>query len=148
MAVAAPLAARSEVVRAGGAEFSGFRTYWAETRDGCQPMVSFRIANTSAGDIRPMAFRLEVVDRDTMSVFASGSASVASGGIPPGRSKDVAIGGDRDISAHDCLGDMHEMAFSAIHFAVRLAATLGGESAGLELMRDQPMTEDRVPARN
>jgi hypothetical protein len=59
--------------------------------------------------------------------------------LPPGGATDVVIGGDHDISAHACLGDMHEGAFSGIHFAVRLSATGGGEPS--TLVRDEIMSE-------
>jgi hypothetical protein len=144
-AVAAQAVAQSDVVRAGGAEFFGFKTYWAEKRDGCQPMISLKIKNPSSGDLGPIALRLDVVDKDKNAVFARGLASVASTELPPGRTKDIAVGGDHDITAHECLGDMHEMAFSGIHFAVRLTATAGQDPAGAEIVRDEPMRDELVP---
>jgi hypothetical protein len=148
MALAAPGVAQSGVQRAGGAEFSGLKTYWAEKREGCQPMIAFNIKNASSGAIGPIELRMEVVDKDTKSVFAGGAASVPSTGLPPGQIKEIAIGGDHDIAAHDCLGDMHEMAFSNIHFTVRLTATVGQDRMSVDVARDAPMTQERVPAQD
>jgi hypothetical protein len=132
----------------GGAAFSGFKTYWAQRPDGCQPMAAFEITNTSSGNIGPIEVRLEVVDRDKGSVFAAGAASVPSSELPPGRVKQIAIGGDHEISAHDCLGDMHEAAFSSIHFAVRLFARASQDAASAEVVRDAPMQEALVAAQD
>jgi hypothetical protein len=143
ISLATPAGAQSNL-RVGGAEFSGFKTYWAEQREGCKPMISFKIKNTSSGDIEPIEFRMEVVDKDRGAVFAGGSASVPSTEVPPGHTKEIAIGGDHDITPHDCLGDMHESAFSTIHFAIRLTATAG--QASVEVVRDEPIKEELVPA--
>jgi hypothetical protein len=137
--------ARSDVPRAGGAEFSGFKTYWAEKRESCQPMISFKIKNTSSGAIGPISVRMEVVDKDKGSVFAGGLASVPSAELPPGNSKEIVIGGDHEIAPHDCLGDMHETAFSTIHFAIRLTATAGEDPTSVEILRDEPMKDELVP---
>jgi hypothetical protein len=147
-ALATLAVAQSDVSRAAGAEFSGFKTYWAEKREGCQPMISFKIKNISSEDIGPIDFRMEVVDEDNKTAFAHGTASMPSGDLVPGHTKDIAIGGDHDISALDCLGDMHQTAFSTIHFAIRLTATVGRGSASAEIVRDEPMKEERVPAQN
>jgi hypothetical protein len=87
---------------------------------------------------------MTVVDNDAKSVFADGAASVPSADLPPGGTKAVIIGGSRDITAHDCLGDMHETPFSTIHFVVRLTAAIGQDSTRIELIADAPMTEDRT----
>jgi len=136
--------ARSDIVRVAGAEFFGFKTYWTEKREGCQPMISFQIKNTSTGSIGPIAFHMTVVDNDAKSVFADGAASVPSADLPPGGTKAVIIGGSRDITAHECLGDMHESPFSTIHFAIRLTAAIGPDPASIEIVADAPMTEDRT----
>jgi hypothetical protein len=147
-AVAAPAVAQSDVPHAGGAEFFGFKTYWAQKREGCRPMISFKIRNTSSGDVGPIEFRMEVVDNDKKSVFADGLASVPSTDLPPGQTKEIAIGGDHDITPRQCLGDMHEMAFSGMHFAIRLTARVGQDPACVEIMRDAPMQEERVPVQD
>jgi hypothetical protein len=146
--VATQALAQSDVVRAGGAEFFGVKTYWAEKREGCQPMISLKIKNPSSGDLGPIALHLDVVDKDKNAVFARGLASVPSIDLPPGRTKDIAIGGDHDITAHECLGDMHETAFSGIHFAVRLIATAGPGAASVEIVRDEAMKEELVREQN
>jgi hypothetical protein len=148
MALTASAVAQSDSPRAGGAEFFGFKTYWVEKREGCQPTISFNIKNASSGPIGPIEFSMEVVDKDKKSVFAGGLASVPSTDLPPGHTKAIAIGGDHDITAHDCLGDMHEMAFSTIHFAIRLTATVGQDPKSVEIARDEPMKEERVPAQD
>jgi hypothetical protein len=140
--------AQSDVPRAGGAEFSGFKTYWAEKRESCQPMISFMIKNTSSGAIGPIRVRMEVVDRDKGSLFAGGLVSVPSAELPPGSAKEIAIGGDHQITPHDCLGDMHETAFSTIHFAIRLIATAGQDPTSVEILRDEPMKDEVVPAQD
>jgi hypothetical protein len=147
-ALAAPAVAQSDVAHAGGAEFFGFKTYWAQKREGCRPMISFKIRNTSSGNVGPIEFHMDVVDTDKKSVFAGGLASVPSTELPPGETKEIAIGGDHDITPRDCLGDMHEMAFSGIHFAVRLTATVGQDSTAVEIVQDAPMQEERVPAQD
>ncbi len=147
-ALATPAVAQSEVPHAGGAEFFGFKTYWAQKREGCRPMISFKIRNTSSGDVGPIEFHMEVVDNDKKSVFAGGMASVPSTDLPPGQTKEIAIGGDHDITPRECLGDMHEMAFSGIHFVIRLIATVGHDPVGVEIVRDEPMEEDRVPTQD
>jgi hypothetical protein len=43
---------------------------------------------------------------------------------------------------------MHEVAFSAIHFAVGLTASVGPGHVSVELAHDAPMQEDRVAAPN
>jgi hypothetical protein len=144
-AVATQAVAQSDVVRAGGAEFFGFKTYWAEKREGCQPMISLKIKNPSSGDL---GLHLDVVDKDKNAVFARGQASVPSTELPPGRTKDIAVGGDHDITTHECLGDMHEIAFSGIHFAVRLTATADPAAAGVEILRDEAMKEELVREQN
>jgi hypothetical protein len=148
LTLAAPAVAQSDAPRAGGAEFFGLKTYWAQKREGCQPMVSLKIKNTSSGGIGPIQFRMEVVDMDNKSVFASGSALVSSSDLPPGHAQEIAIGGDRDIMPRDCLGDMHEMAFSNIHFAIRLTATVGQDPVAVEIARDEPIKEERVPSQS
>jgi hypothetical protein len=147
-ALATSAAAQSGILRAGGAEFLGVKTYWTEKRDGCRPVISFQVKNTSAEEIGPIEFRLEVVDTDSHSVFARGEASLASSDLPPGRSREIAIGGDRDITPLDCLGDMHQIAFSGIHFTVRLNATIGKDAEHGKIAWDTPMSEERVPAQN
>jgi hypothetical protein len=144
-ALATPSIAQSDVAQAGGAEFFGFKTYWANKREGCQPVIAFKIRNASSGDVGPINFRMEVLDSDKKSVFAGGAASVLAADLPPGRTQEIAIGGDHDITPRDCQGDMHQMAFSGIHFAVRLTATVGQDPASIEIVRDEPMTEERVP---
>ena len=139
VALATGAVAQSDVPRAGGAEFSGFKTYWAEKRESCQPMISFKIKNTSPGAIGPIGVRMEV---------ASGLASVPSAELPPGNSKEIAIGGDHEITPHDCLGDMHETAFSTIHFAIRLTATTGQDPTSVEILREEPMKDELVPAQD
>jgi hypothetical protein len=148
MVLSVSAAAQSDIVRAGGAEFSGFNTYWTEKHEGCQPMISFTVKNSSSGDIGPVEFRMEVVDNDRKSVFAGGSASMSSTDLPPGHTKEIAIGGDHDITLHDCMGDMHEAPFSSIHFAIGLSAKIGHDSASVEIVRDQPMKGESVPAKN
>jgi hypothetical protein len=149
IALATPAVAQSDVARAGGAEFSGFKTYWAEQREGCQPMIAFTIRNGTSGDIGPVKVRMEVVDTDNKSsVFARGLASVPSADLAPGHARKIAIGGDRDITLHDCLGDMHEAPFSSINFVVRLTAEVARDPSPVELMRDQPMKNESMPAPN
>ena len=145
VALATSAIAQSEVPRAGGAEFSGFKTYWAEKRESCQPMISFKIKNASSGAIGPINVRMEVVDKDKGTVFAGGLASVPSAELAPGNAKEIAIGGDHEIAPHDCLGDMHETAFSTIHFVIRLTATAGQDPTSVEILRDEPMKDELVP---
>ena len=146
LASAGPACAQSDVARAGGGEFSAFKTYWAEKREGCTPMISFTIKNVSSGAIEPIEVRMEVLDKDKKSVFAGGSAAIAD--LPPGGTKDIAIGADHDITSRDCIGDMHQIPFSDVHFAVRLSATVGHNASNVEILPEQPMKPDRVPARN
>jgi hypothetical protein len=145
LASAGPACAQSDVARAGGGEFSAFKTYWAEKREGCTPMIAFTIKNVASGAIEPIEVRMEVLDKDKKSVFAAGSAAIAD--LPPGGTKDIAIGADHDITSRDCIGDMHQIPFSDVHFAVRLTATVG-HNASVEILPEQPMKPDRVPARN
>lgn len=146
--LAAPAVAQPETVRAGGAELSSFSNYWIEKPEGCQPMISFTIKNVSSGDIGPVEFRLQIVDNDKQSVFAGGSASVPSADLRPGHSKEIVIGGDRDITLHDCMGDMHETPFSSIHFAVQLTAKVGQNPASIKVVREEPMKDETVPSQN
>jgi len=146
LASAGPACAQSDVARAGGGEFSAFKTYWAEKRESCTPMISFTIKNVSSGAIEPIEVRMEVLDKDKKSVFAGGSAAIAD--LPPGGTKDIAIGADHDITSRDCIGDMHQIPFSDVHFAVRLTATVGHNASNVEILPEQPMKPDRVPARN
>ena len=146
--LAGPACAQSDVARAGGGEFSGFKTYWAEKREGCRPMISFRIKNVSSGAIEPIEVQMEVLDKDKKSVFAGGSAAITPADLPPGGTKDIAIGADHDITSRDCIGDMHQIPFSDIHFAVRLTATVGQNPTHVEILPEQPMKQDRVPARD
>jgi hypothetical protein len=146
IAIATPAVAQSDTSHAGAAEFVGFKTYWAEKREGCQPMVSFTVKNASSGDIGPIDVHMEVLDKDKKSVFARGFASLPSADLPPGHAKEVVIGGDHDIAPRDCLGDMHEAAFSDINFAVRLTTTIGQDHESVEILRDAPMREERIPA--
>jgi hypothetical protein len=146
LASAGPACAQSDVARAGGGEFSGFKTYWAQKREGCTPMISFKIKNVSSGAIEPVEVRMEVLDNDKKSVFAGGSAAIAD--LPPGGTKDIAISADHDITSRDCIGDMHQIPFSDIHFAVRLTATVGHNPTNVEILPEQPMKQDRVPARD
>jgi hypothetical protein len=148
LASAGPAGAQSDVARAGGGEFSSFKTYWVEKREGCKPMVSFRIKNVSSGAIEPIEVRMEVLDKDKKSVFAGGSAMIAPADLPPGGTKDIAIGADHDITSRDCIGDMHQIPFSDIHFAVRLTATVDHNATNIEILPEQPMKPDRVPARD
>ena len=148
LTLASPACAQSGTARAGVGEFSGFKTYWAENKDGCKPMISFKIKNVSSGEIGPIDVHMEVLDKDKKSIFASGSATVTPADLPQGGTKDIAIGGDRNITARDCLGDMHQPAFSEIHFAVRLTATLGHDANRVEIFPEQPIKEERVPARD
>ena len=108
-------------------------------------MISFSVKNISSEDIGPIKFRLEVVDKDKGSVFAGGAAVVPSSELPPGHTKEIAIGGDHEITPHDCLGDMHEAAFSTIHFAVRLTATAGDDPANIEIVQEEPMKDGACP---
>ena len=147
LASAGPACAQSDVARAGGGEFSGFKTYWVEKREGCKPMISFKIKNISSGAIEPIEVRMEILDKDKKSMFAGGSAAIAPADLPPGGTKDIAIGADHDIPSRDCIGDMHQIPFSDIHFAVRLTATVGPNSTKVEILPEQPMKEERVPAR-
>jgi hypothetical protein len=146
MALVTPAVAQSDVARAGGAEFFDFKTYWAKKPEGCQPMITFKMKNPSSGEIGPIKFSMDIVDKDNGSIFARGLASMPSTELPTGQTKEIAIPGDHDITQHDCLGDMHEVAFSTIHFAVRLTATAGQDPVGVELMQDVPMKDELVPA--
>ena len=146
--LALPAFAQSDAPRVGVAAFSGFKTYWADRRDGCRPMVSFTVRNDSSETMGSIDIRMEVLDKDKGAVFAVGSATVASAGLPPGESADAAIGGDHDITSRDCRGDMHQSPFSAIHFTVRLTAKIGQDQADVEIVRDEPMTQQRVPAKD
>jgi len=148
VASAGPACAQSDVARAGGGEFSNFKTYWLEKRESCKPMVSFRIKNVSSGAIEPIEVRMEVLDKDKKSVFAGGSAMIAPADLPAGGTKDIAIGADQDITSRDCIGDMHQIPFSDIHFAVRLTATVDHNPTNIEILPEQPMKQDRVPARD
>jgi len=147
-ALATAAIAQSEVPNVPGVAFSGFRTYWVQKRDGCRPVIAFNVRNTSDRDIGAIEFRMEVVDNDKNALFAGGMASVPAGELPPGHSRDLAIGGDHDITAHDCLGDMHETAFSGIHFVVRLSAKSGHDAASVEIVRNEPMTEALVASQD
>jgi len=140
--------AQSEPARAGGGEFSSFKTYWAENKEGCQPMISFSVKNVSSDAIGPIEIRMEVLNKDKKSIFASGSATLTPGDLPRGGTKNIAIGADHSISARDCLGDMHQPPFSGIHFAVRLTATLSHDPNGIEIFPEQPIKEESVPARD
>jgi hypothetical protein len=140
--------AQSEPARAGGGEFSSFKTYWAENKEGCQPMISFSVKNVSSGAIGPIEIRMEVLDKDKKSIFASGSATLAPADLPRGGTKNIAIGDNHSITARDCLGDMHQPPFSGIHFAVRLTATLSQDPNGIEIFPEQPIKEERVPTRD
>jgi hypothetical protein len=146
LALALPAFAQSDAPRVGGAAFSGFKTYWADRREGCRPMVSFTVRNVASEPVGPIDIRMEVLDKDKDAVFAGGSATVAAAELSPGRSADIAIGGDHDITPRDCRGDMHQSPFSAIHFTVRLSARIGQDQAGVEILRDEPMTQQRIPA--
>ena len=146
MAVATPAFAQTDISRAGAVELFGLKTYWVKKPDSCQPMISFRIRNTSSEDIGPIEFHMEVVDKDKASIFANGFASIPLSDFPAGHTREMIIGGDHDITPRDCLGDMHEAAFSAIHFAVRLTATVGPDRTGVKVVREEPMKEERVPA--
>ncbi len=148
MALATPTFAQSDIARAGGAEFFGFKTYWADKQDGCRPMVSFTVKNVSSTALGAIDFHMDVVDKDQNSVFASGSASVAADDLPPGQIRDFAIGVDRPITPRDCRGDMHQSPLSGIHFSVRLTAKIGADPTGVEILPDAPMTQTRVPAQN
>ncbi len=148
VALATGAVAQSDVQRACGAEFSGFKTYWTQKRESCQPMISFKVKNTSSGAIGPIKVRMDVVDKDKGSVFASGLASVPSAELPPGNAKEIAIGGDHEIAPHDCLGDMHEAPFSTIHFVIRLTAMAGQDPTSVEILRDEPMKDEVVPAQD
>jgi hypothetical protein len=141
---ASPAVAQSS----GGAAFSGVRTYWAEKREGCQPLVAVTVKNVSAATIGPIGLRMEVIDTDTKSAFARGEASVPATELPPGRATTITIGGDRDITPLDCLGDMHEAPFSTIHFAIRLTATIGADPAIVQIAAAEPMSDQRVSAGN
>jgi len=140
--------AQSEPARAGGGEFSSFKTYWAENKEGCQPMISFSVKNVSSGAIGPIEIRMEVLDKDKKSIFAGGSATLTPADLPQGGTKNIAIGADHGITARDCLGDMHQPPFSGIHFAVRLTATVSHDPSGIEIFPEQPIKEERVPERN
>ena len=146
--LASPALAQSETARAGGGEFSGFKTYWAEHREGCQPMISFSVKNINSDTIEPIEIRMEVLDKDKKSIFASGSATLTPADLPRGGSKNIAIGADHSITARDCLGDMHQPPLSGIHFAVRLSATVSQDPNGIEIFPEQPIKEERVPARD
>jgi hypothetical protein len=136
--------AQSGTLFGGKAAVSDVKTYWSEKRDGCQPMISFLLKNISAKDTGPIKFRLEVVDKDKGSVFARGSVVVLLSDVPPGHAKALTIGGDHVITPHDCLGDMHEAAFSTIHFAVRLTATASDDPAGIDVLEDEPMKDELI----
>jgi len=146
--LANPALAQLETARAGGGEFSGFKTYWADNNEGCQPMISFSVKNVSSSAIGPIEIRMEVVDKDKKSIFASGSTTLTPADLPRGGSKNIAIGADHRITARDCLGDMHQPPFSGIHFAVRLTAMLNHDPSGIEIFPEQPIKEERVPARD
>lgn len=148
MASVATAAAQSDVRHSGGAEFSSFKTYWLEKREGCQPVISLKIKNTSSGLIGPIGLRMEVVDKDQKSVFAVGLASMPSIDLPPDHTREIAIAADRTITPRDCLGGMHEAALSTIHFAIRLTATVGQDPVSVEIVRDEPMSEERVPTQD
>jgi hypothetical protein len=148
VALATSASAQSDVPRVGGAEFSGFKTYWAQKRESCQPMISFKIKNTSSGAIGPIRVHMEVVDKDSGSIFAGGLALLQATELPPGNAKEVVIGGDHEIAPHDCLGDMHETAFATVHFVVRLTATAGQDPASVEILRDEAMKDEVVPAQD
>ena len=100
--LAVPAFAQGDVPRVGGAAFSGFKTYWADRREGCRPMVSFTVRNDSSELVGPIDIRMEVLDKDKGAVFAGGTATVASAALPPGQGAEVAIGGDHDITPRDC----------------------------------------------
>jgi hypothetical protein len=138
--------AQSEVSGPRGAAFFGFRTYWAQKRDGCRPMLALKVRNASSAALGPIELRMQVVDTDRGAVFANGLASVPSGELPPGQARDIVIGGDHDITAHECLGDMHETAFSGIHFVVRVSARAGQDAASVEIVGNEPMTDVLRPA--
>jgi hypothetical protein len=140
--------APSGTARADGAEFFGFKTYWADKPDGCRPAVSFKVKNVSSAELGMIGFRMDVLDKDQNSVFADASASVAAGDLPPGQIRDVAIGVDRAITPRDCRGDMHQSPLSGIHFSVRLIAKIGADPNGIEILPDEPMTQIRVPTQN
>lgn len=146
--LASPALAQSDTARAGGGEFWGFKTYWAQSREACRPMISFSVKNASSGPIGPMEIRMEVVDTDKKAKFAGGSATLAPADLPPGATKDIAIGADQSISSRDCVGDMHQPPLSGIHFAVQLSATVGQDPKGIEIFPQQPIKEQLVPARN
>src|ERR1700761_8817687 len=89
--------AQSYLPRFGNAEFSGFKTFWVQKPEGCQPMISFNIKNISSGAIGPIRVLMDVVDKDRDSVFAGGVIVVPSDELPPGKAKEVVIGGDHEI---------------------------------------------------
>jgi hypothetical protein len=148
LSLASPALAQSATARAGGGEFSGFKTYWAQSREGCRPMISLSVKNVSSGTIGPIDIRMEVVDTDKKSKFASGSATLTPADLPPGGTKNIAIGADQSISSRDCLGDMHQPPLSGIHFAARLTATVSHDADGVEIFPAQPMAEERIPTPN
>ena len=88
-------------------------------------MISFNIKNASSGPIGPIEFRMEVVDKDKKSVFAGGLASVPSIDVPPGHTKRNRHRRRPRHHGPRPPGDMHEMAFSTIHFAIWVTATVG-----------------------
>jgi hypothetical protein len=146
--LASPAFAQSEPARAGGADFSGFKTYWAQSREGCRPTISFSARSNSSGTMEPIEIRMEVRDKDKKSVFATGSTTLTAADLPAGGAKDIAIGADQSITVRDCLGDMHQPPLSGIHFSVRLSATVGHGADGIEIFPEQPIGEERVPASN
>jgi hypothetical protein len=148
VALATTSFAQPDVARVDGAEFSGFRTYWTQKRESCQPMISLKIKNTSSGAIGPIRVNMEVVDTDNGSVFAGGLALLPSAELQPGNTKEITIGGDREIAPHDCLGDMHEAAFATVHFVIRLTATAGQDPTSVKILRDEPVKDDVVPAQD
>ena len=148
MVLAAPAFAQSDMARAGGAEFFGFKTYWADKREGCRPMISFKVKNVSSAEVGAIDIRMDVLDKDKNAVFAGGSAAVTATDLPPGQIREVAIGGDHEIAPRDCRGDMHQSPLSGIHFAVRLTAKVGADPTGVEILAEEPMKQDRIPAQN
>lgn len=148
MAIALPAFAQTDVLRAGAAELFSFKTYWVTKPESCQPMISFKIRNTSTGNLGPIEFHMEVLDKDKDTVFARGLASIPLSDLPLDHTEEIIIGGDRDITPRECMGDMHEAAFSAIHFAIRLTATVRQASLSVEVVREEPMTKESIPAQN
>lgn len=144
MAMAIPAVAQPAPQAVGGALFSGIKTYWTQHENGCQPMVAVTIRNPTGAEVGPIGLRVEVIDTDAKSTFGIGTASVPAAELPPGAAKTIAIGADHQITPHDCIGDMHEVPFSTIHFVVRLSAT-AGQGASVDLARDVPMQPDLAP---